>query len=197
LFLFSQWRPVYIERALIASGTIFSIWLAWVLTKTNLSSTARYSLSGLLIASFLLGIYQHVTYRDFPYGPFKELDRSLRERGKTGDVIIHSNKLTFLPAIYYDRDLSQTFIGDVPGSKVDSLAPSTQEVLGVQGQPNIQAATGNAERVWYIIYERSLDEYRARGHSTYPDIEYLTSQYSLELQETWDDLQVYLFSREP
>lgn len=197
LFLFSQWRPVYIERALIASGTIFNIWLAWVLTKTNLSTVARYSLSGLLFASFALGIYQHVTYRDFPYGPFKELNLSLRERSKPQDVIIHSNKLTFLPAIYYDQDLSQTFIGDVPGSRADSLAPATQEVLGVQGQADIETAIGNAERIWYIIYQRSLDEYRAGGYATHPDIEYLTLHYTLELRETWDGLQVYLYSREP
>lgn len=197
LFLFSQWRPVYIERALIASGTIFNIWLAWVLTKTNLSSLARYSLYGLLFVSFALGIYQHVTYQDFPYGPFKELDRSLRERRGPQDVIIHSNKLTFLPAIYYDRDLSQTFIGDIPGSRADSLAPATQEVLRVHGQADIQTAIGDAERIWYIIYQRSLDEYRAGGYSTHPDIEYLASHYTLELQETWDGLQVYLYSREP
>lgn len=197
LFLFSQWRPVYIERALIASGSIFNIWLAWVLTKTSLSSVARYSLSGLLLASFVLGIYQHVTYRDFPYGPFKELNESLRKRGEPQDVIIHSNKLTFLPAIYYYQDLSQKFIGDVPGSRADSLAPATQEVLGVHGQADIETAIGNAERIWYIIYQRSLDEYSAGGFSTHPDIEYLASQYRLELQETWDGLQVYLYVRQP
>ncbi|MCI0552229.1 MAG: glycosyltransferase family 39 protein, partial [Anaerolineae bacterium] len=197
LFLFSQWRPVYVERALIASGTIFYIWLAWVLTKTNLPSVAGYSLSGLLVASFALGIYQHVAYRDFPYGPFKELNQSLRERSEPQDVIIHSNKLTFLPAIYHDPELSQTFIGDLPGSRTDTLAPATQEVLGVHGQADIQTAIGNSERIWYIIYQRSLDEYRDGGASTHPDIEYLTSQYTLELQETWDGLQVYLYSKEP
>jgi len=105
--------------------------------------------------------------------------------------------LTFLPAIYYDHDLSQTFIGDVPGSTADSLAPATQEVLGVHGQPDIKAAIGNAERIWYIMYQRSLDDYRAGGYSTHPDIDYLSSHYALELQETWDGLQVYLYSKEP
>jgi mannosyltransferase len=36
LFLFSQWVPVYIERALLPSGVIFCIWLAWSLFDTAL-----------------------------------------------------------------------------------------------------------------------------------------------------------------
>src|ERR1051325_5374753 len=77
LFLFSQWRHVYIERALLPSGAIFCIWLAWVITKTNLAKVVQFSLLGLLAISSMVGIYEHVTYRDFPYGPFKQLDESL------------------------------------------------------------------------------------------------------------------------
>lgn len=193
LFLFSQWRPVYIERALLASGAIFCIWIAWILSKTNLPKIARYSLSALLVISFILGIYEHITYHDFPYGPFKELDISLRQRRKPQDVILHSNKLTLLPAMFYDRDLPQTFIGDIPGSQSDTLAPATQEVLGIHAEPDIQSATQNAERVWYIIYQRALDE--NDEHSTHPDIEYLNSQFTLKLQESWDGLEVYLYSK--
>jgi uncharacterized membrane protein len=197
LFLFSQWRPVYIERALIASGAIFCIWLAWILSKTNLSNAAQYVLSMLLAVSIILGIYQHITYRDFPYGPFKELDASLHQRMRPMDVIIHSNKLTLLSAIYYDRELPQTFISDVPGSESDTLALATQEVLGVHAETDIHIATHDADRVWYIIYQRVLDVYNADGHSMYPDIEYLNSQFTLESQESWDGLQVYLYSKKP
>src|ERR1041385_1248164 len=66
LFLFSQWRPVFIERALLPSGAIFCIWLAWAITKTNLTRAAQYSLFGLLAIVSVLGIYEHITYRDFP-----------------------------------------------------------------------------------------------------------------------------------
>lgn len=197
LFLFSQWRPVYIERALLASGAIFCIWLAWVLSKTNLSYVAQYSLFGSLVILFSLGIYQHITYRDFPYGPFKELEISLHRRVKPQDIIIHSNKLTLLPTIFFDPNLSQTFIGDVKGSRSDTLASATQEVLGVQAKTDIQTATQNSERVWYIIYQRALDEYGTDEHSIHPDIEFLDSRYTLKLQERWDGLQVYLYSRKP
>jgi 4-amino-4-deoxy-L-arabinose transferase-like glycosyltransferase len=196
LILFSQWRAVYIERALLPSGAIFCIWLAWVITKTNLTNVARYSLLGLLAISSVLGLYQHVTYRDFPYGPFKELDASLRERSEPQDVIVHSNKLSMLPAMLFDRNLSQSFIGDVPGSGTDTLAPATQQVLNIRAEKDIQSAAKNARRVWYIIYQRAIDESKAGGNSTHPDLQYLNSQYSLDSEESWDGLRVFLYTEE-
>jgi mannosyltransferase len=197
LFLFSQWRSVYVERALLPSGAIFCIWLAWVITKTNLSKIAQYTLFGLLGLASVLGIYQHITYQDFPYGPFKEIDQSLRPRMESEDVIVHSNKLSLLPAMLFDRDLPQSFIGDPPGSGTDTLAPATQQVLNIKAEENIQAATRNAERVWYIVYQRAIDEYQAGGYPTHPDIEYLDSQYNLILEESWDGLRVLLYTTEP
>jgi uncharacterized membrane protein len=197
LFLFSQWRPVYIERALLPSGAIFCIWLAWVITKTNLPKVAQYTLLGLLGISSVLGIYQHVTYHNFPYGPFRQLDLSLQERRQPQDVIVHSNKLSVLPAILFDRKLPQSFIGDPPGSRTDTLASATQQVLGIKSEADIQSATSNAERVWYIIYQRSIEEYQVGEHSTHPDVEYLGSNFNLKSEETWDGLRVLLYTKKP
>jgi len=197
LFIFSQWKPVYIERALLPSGAIFCIWVAWVAMKTNLANIVRYTLFGLLGVSSLLGIYQHIAYADFPYGPFREVDISLQQRLTSQDVIVHSNKLSMLPAMLFDRDLPQSFIGDPPGSAADTLAPATQQVLGIRAEKNIQSATQQANRVWYIIYQRSINEYRAGGYSTHPDIEYLNSQYNLKLTEAWDGLEIRLYAKKP
>lgn len=197
LFLFSQWRPVYIERALLPSGAIFCIWLAWVLVRTELSIVVRYSLLGLLMFSSGLGVYQHVTYRDFPYGPYQELDESLRGRLSDGDVIVHSSKFSMLPAMLFDRELPQSFVGDVQGSRTDTLAPATQEVLGIEAETDIQGATRGAGRVWYIIYQRALDEYRGSGAAVYPDIQYLDSKYHLVATERWNGVQVRLYSQQP
>jgi 4-amino-4-deoxy-L-arabinose transferase-like glycosyltransferase len=192
LFLFSQWRPVYIERALLPSGAIFCIWLAWVINNTDLAKPIQYLLLAMLGASSLFGIYEHVTYYDFPYGPFQTLDTALRARLQPGDVVIHSNKLTMLPAMLFDRGLPQQFVGDVPGSSGDTLAPATQQVLGIKAQMNIESATKDAQRVWYVIYRRAIDEYGDRK-VTYPDFDYLSSQFNLQSTETWDGLQVFLY----
>lgn len=197
LFLFSQWRAVYIERALLPSGGIFCIWLAWVTMKTNLQKPVQYFLLVSLSTSFLLGIYQHVTYRDFPYGPYKALDASLSQRLQSQDVIVHSGKFSMLPAMLFDRVLPQSFIGDPPGSRGDTLAPATQEVLHIRAVNDIHAAVGNAQRVWYVIYQRAMDEYKTGGGSTYPDLQYLDANYNLSLEENWDGLRVFLFTKEP
>jgi mannosyltransferase len=195
LFLFSQWRPVYIERALLPSGAIFCIWLAWVITKTNLPNAAQYALLGLLGISSALGIYQHITYHDFPYGPFSGLDTSLQQHMEPGDVIVHSNKLSMLPALLFDHNLPQSFIGDQPGSRTDTLASATQQVLGIKAESDIQSATRNSKRVWYIIYQRSIEEYEANGFPIHPDIKYLDAQYKLKSEENWDGLRVFLYSK--
>jgi hypothetical protein len=151
-------------------------------------------LVSLLAVSSALGIYQHLTYHDFPYGPFRELNMSLRQRAEAQSVIVHSNKLSMLPAMLFDRDLSQSFIGDEPGSPADTLAAATQQVLNIRAEDNIQAATGNARQVWYIIYERSIAEYKAQGNRTHPDLEYLDREYNLHSVESWDGLQVFYYT---
>jgi hypothetical protein len=197
MFLFSQWSPVYIERALLPSGAVFCIWLAWVVAQAGMPPVAKYAVLFLLGFSSLLGIYQHMIYEGFPYGPFQALDRSVRERMEPGDAIVHASKLSALPAIVFDRALNQSFIADLPGSASDTLAPATQEVLHIRAQEDIRSATGNAPRVWYIIYERAIEEAQAAGRGSYPDLAYLDTEYVLELQESWDGLQVRLYAREP
>ncbi|MBK9927180.1 MAG: glycosyltransferase family 39 protein [Anaerolineales bacterium] len=197
LFLFSQWKPVYIERALLPSGIFFCIWLAWVFHNTYLSTAGRGLLSAMLAVSFMAGIYQHVTYNNFPYGPFKQIVSFLQESTQPGDVIIHSNKLSLLPSLYFDPSFPQEFIGDPVGSTTDTLAPATQQVLKIEAKTDIRSASDNAKRVWYIIYQRSIDEYIQVGKPTHPDIEYLNSEYTLTSQTAWDDLKVLLYTKNP
>jgi len=173
------------------------LWIAWVITQTKLPRLIQGLAFILLAVASVMGIYEHVAFKDFPYGPFQALDASLESRIQSGDLIVHSNKLSLLPAIYFDRSLPQVYIADAPGSPEDTLAPATQEVLGVRAKPNIQTAIGNAPRVWYIIYQNSIAEYQSSGYTTYPDLEFLNSHYNLATKEVWDGLDVYLFVRKP
>ncbi|HUI90238.1 MAG TPA: glycosyltransferase family 39 protein [Anaerolineales bacterium] len=197
LFLFSQWEPVYIERALVPSGAVFMLWLAWALVHTKLPGLVQGFVLVLLAAASIMGIYEHVAYKDFPYGPFRALDASLQSHLQPGDLIVHSNKLSLLPAIYFDRRLPQVYIADVPGSPEDTLAPATQQVLDVSAKPDIQAAVGTAPRVWYIIYQSSIAEFQSSGYPTPPDLQFLDSHYTLAEKEIWDGVNVYLFDKGP
>ncbi len=194
MFAFSQWMPVYVERALLPSGAIFCIWAAWAFFATGLPRPIQAACVGLIALCFGLGLYDHVTYAGFPYAPYQALANSLEGQLQPGDVIVHSSKLSMLPAVYYDRHLQETYVGDPPGSSVDTLAPSTQQVLGLIAQPQIESATTGASRVWFVIFDRSDQEYIAAGAPHHPQLVWLMQHYTLSELTTWGELRLYLFT---
>jgi 4-amino-4-deoxy-L-arabinose transferase-like glycosyltransferase len=196
LWTISQFIPVYIERALLPSHAIFCIWLAAAFTQTKSPRVIQIMVFIFILFSSVTGIYQHVAYNGFPYGPYAELNKSIQSRLETGDVIIHSNKLSYLPALYYDKTLPQGFIIDPPNSNVDTLAPATREILKLSEFENIEKGTAGASRVWFIIYQQSIDEFKQKG-KTQSDLEYLNKSFTLKSIETWDDTRLYLYVSHP
>jgi len=177
LWLASQISPIYVERSLLPSHAIFCIWLAWAFTQTKLPRSVQIFAFTLILMSAGIGFYQHLAYKGFPYGPYAALDQSIQSRLGQGDVVIHSNKLTYLPSFYFDRDLPQSYLINVPGSSTDTLSPVTRKILGLTYYENMESASKDAARIWFIIYQQSIDEYRSQGFQTHPDIEYLNTNF--------------------
>jgi uncharacterized membrane protein len=195
LFLFSQWQPVYIERGLIASGAMFLVWLAWVITETKKPNLIQGLFVLLIIIGFGMGYYQHIFYDGFPYGRYAEIVKQLRSSVSQQDLILHSNKLTMFPMYYYDRTLPQEYIQDIPGSGSDTLAFPTQKALGLFARSGLEEGAGNARKVWFVIFNKAIDEYRALGYPTHPHLEWLQRNFHLDKQEDWGDITIYVFSR--
>ncbi|MBI5354313.1 MAG: glycosyltransferase family 39 protein [Chloroflexi bacterium] len=196
LWTISQFVPIYIERALLPSHAIFCIWLAWAFTQTKLPKIIQAFVFGLVALTAATGIYQHVTYAGFPYGPFPVMNNELKAEYQQGDAIVHSNKLSYLPAFYFDPELPQGYVTDPSGGSTDTLAPATQEVLQIQSFDNIEFATANKSSVWFIIYQYSIDEYTAQGFQTHPQIEYLNAHFTLTSSKTFGDLRLLFYTRE-
>jgi uncharacterized membrane protein len=196
LWLISQFVPVYIERALLPSHAIFCIWLAWAFTQTKMPRLIQVFAFILILISAGMGIYQHITYCGFPYIS-SVLNQSIKTRLKEGDIIIHSNKLTYLPSFYFNRELPQIYISDPVGSSIDTLSPATQKILHLNNQETIVTASKNAHRVWYIIQKQSLDEFISHGYETHPDIKYLNTNFTLTSTEDLNSIRLYLFTRRP
>jgi hypothetical protein len=193
LWLASQISPMYVERALLPSHVIFCIWLAWAFTQTKLPRPIQSFALVLILTSAGMGIYQHVTYRGFPYVS-STLNESIQNRVEQGDVVIHSSKLSYLPSFYFDRTLPQNFILDPANSSVDTLSPVTQSILNLQSSENIESGTASASRVWFIIYQQSVDEY-TQAKKIHPHLEYLNKHFTFESVEDWGDLRLYLYFR--
>jgi len=197
LWLTSQITPLYVERALLPSHAIFCIWLAWVYTQTKLPRPIQLLFLVLIVTSAGIGYYQHIAYQGFPYGPYSALNQHLHDDLEQGDVIIHSNKLSYLPMFYYDSKLPQSYLIDPPGSATDTLSPAIQKILNLTPVANMETATRNATRVWLIIYQQSIDEFISKGFQTHPDIEYLDNNFTQTSTETLNDIRLYLYTRNP
>lgn len=196
VFIFSQWKPLYLERAFLPSGVAFCIWIAWALTHTNTAQATRFLLVLMVITAFSVGLFEHLTYSGFPYAPYQRIVDSLRSHAQAGDVILHSSKLSFLPTVYYDRNLRQEYLADPPGSSVDTLAPSTQQVLGLEASDDLSKSTAHSSRVWFLIFRESDQEYIQAGYPRHPHLTWLMMHYHLIETQHWDDLDMYLFSLE-
>ncbi len=197
LFLVSQIRPLYVVRGLVPSGVIFLIWLAWALTPHERRTIGSYLTIGFLAFAFTIGLFSHETYRGFPYAPFEDVNDYISSELDEGGVVLHSNKITMLPAFYYDESLPHTYIADSPGAGSDTLALPTQEALGLIAQPDAISAVGDAQQVFFVMFAREIGDYEALGVVNHPHLSWLMENFSLDEQTAWDDLSVYKFvSRE-
>jgi hypothetical protein len=100
-----------------------------------------------------------------------------------------------LPALYFDRSLKQSFIADPPGGSTDTLAPATQQVLGIHASPSLEKAVGNANRIWFIIFKQSIEEATQAGLATHPQISWLNEHFQPVSTETWGPLMLYVYTR--
>lgn len=195
LWLVSQFVPIYIERALLPSHAIFCIWLAWAFTETEIPKPVQIFGFGLIIIAAMAGIFQHISYAGFPYGPFSELNKTINAELQQGDIIVHSNKLSYLPAFYFDPKTPQGYIADSKGGATDTLAPATQEILQIQAYDDLQTATKDKNRIWFIIYQQSIDEFTSQGYKTHPQLEYLNNNFILTSTKVFDDIRLYIYTR--
>lgn len=191
-WLVSQYRPVYIVRALLPSALVYAILVARVLLTGQMPRLLKWALflPALLIA--LAALVNHYRYDTFPRGLFRPVATYLAEEtaGQENWVIVHSNKLTFLPTYYYNRTLPQQFIADAPGSPSDTLAYPTQQTLGLFATPSLEMATAGRSQVWLVIFQAELAEFDGQ----HPHLVWLNQHYTLASQQNFNDLLVYQFN---
>ncbi|HET6845225.1 MAG TPA: hypothetical protein VFH29_00230, partial [Anaerolineales bacterium] len=96
-----------------------------------------------------------------------------------------------------DPGLPATFVTDPPGSSTDTLAPSTQKVLGIRAAPSLADAVIGARRVWFVLFDRSNDEYVNAGYLRHAHLTELLEKYRLAETRSWDGITVYLFTTSP
>jgi len=100
-----------------------------------------------------VGLYYQYTWEIFPNSPFAAAVAYIHDNWQDGDVVIHQNKISALPTIYYDRSLPQRFLGDTPGSSEDTLALPTQQALNLLADACVQGAAQGSSRIWWVVFD--------------------------------------------
>ncbi|MBS3751866.1 MAG: glycosyltransferase family 39 protein [Anaerolineales bacterium] len=193
LFGISLWRPVFIERAFLASGMMFLLWVSWVFWRTKLPQIMQALLALSVVGVMGSGLYQHYTYQGFPYGPYRKLSSYFSENLSTGERVVHSNKLTMLPTYYHDSSIPQVYVDDPEGSDTDTLSDESREALGVIEKPNIEAAASQVNTIYFVIFSREISEVKEQGLKTHPYLLWLEENFRQEDLDIWQDIRVYKF----
>ena len=195
LMLVSQWRPLYLERALLPSALLYLVAVGWLLVRGGLPRPLRLGLAILLTVSVAGSLGIHYTYARFPRPPFQDVVAYLEPRVGPADAVVHTNKLTYFPMHVYAPESGDVFLADSPGSPQDTLAYPTQEALGVFATPTIAEAVGEAQQVWLIYFLREVEEVQALG-GEHPALSWLDEDFVEVECEGFGDLVVALYRRE-
>lgn len=194
MWLVSQWQPLYLERALLPSALLFYLALAWLLTRGGLPHPVAALIGGVMLILAGIGLFYHYTWAQFPNSPFPAAAAHIRANWQADDVIVHQNKLSALPLVFYARDLPQRYLGDAPGSPEDTLALPTQQTLGLLADACMQAASSGAQRVWWVVFADAERQYTGQGRPELAEAQaWLAAHYREAENIVFTDLNVILY----
>lgn len=197
LFLVSLYQPVYVQRVLLPADLLYAVVLGWFFWPPRGQATAApWPIRALLAAGLGVvvgfGLVAHYTFANFPRPDFAAADSFLQQTLKPGDVVVHSNKLSYLPMYYYSRALPQNYVTDPLGSGSDTLALPTQQVLGLLAKPDVETAAQDTRHLWFVIFDKAIAEYAPAEH---PHLAWLETHYTLTQTYHFNDLAVYEFNQ--
>ncbi len=168
--------PIYLERSLIAFAAPVYILVARVVQVSRRPRRWLFLLiPSLLVIGAALGYYYNSRF----YSQHYELEQAatyLEARYQPGDIVIHSNKLSYLPFVYLKAPGAQFLIPEQPDSPHNDLSPQTAQAIGLSYTPmsEILAKVGPNQRVWVVVTDPQPD--------TDPQWWAKTGQSSLEQQ---------------
>ncbi len=187
-------RPVFIPRGFLISALAYYSLAGWIIARRE-----RRWIGGILAASFVaaaaVSLPTLYTFNEFPRSAFRETAAYLQSVERPGALILHDNKLSYFPTHYYAPDLAHKFLADEPGSDNDTYAYASQQAIGLIPAPDVSSAASGYDQVYFVVFQRAIDEYQAIGKGNHPVLDWLESRYRLIGNRSFSDLVVYEFKR--
>ncbi len=183
-------RPIFVPRGVIVSSLAYYLVLAALAAR--LPTPAKVAAAGLALI-ITLGVlpYFYTAWGEWRRAPFAAADQFLRSQVQPGDLVLHDNKLAFFPMRFYDRALPQEFLADPPASDNDTLAPQTQQAMGLV-PVELDAALQRHPRVWFVIFQTALDQAAEEGHP-HGNISRLDGAIKSKSVTAFGDLRIFLY----
>jgi 4-amino-4-deoxy-L-arabinose transferase-like glycosyltransferase len=186
-------RPVFVPRAFFFSSLAFYGLAGSLVVKNWPKGPGVLIGAGFVLAAFIALPYQY-TFNEFPRSPFDQASIFLAQNIQPGDIVVHDDKLSYFPCLYFTRSLPQTFLADEPGSANDTLAVQTQQAMQIYPAVDIQSAVGSHQQVYFVVFRQTIQEYQAAGSGDHPQIAWLKQHYRLETQVAFNDLEIFKFT---
>ena len=193
LFITSYlYQPIFVPRGFILASAAYCGLAGWVISQTWERGPGKLLLGGFLLAA-VIGLPAQINFHGFPRSPFKQAADELADIVQPGDRVVHDNKLSFFPFYYYQPRLEQVFIADEPGSGNDTFARASQVAMKMFPEDAIDSAVGSSERVYFVVFSRTIKEYRDLGEPDHPTLIWLRENYDQVDQRSYNDLEVFQF----
>lgn len=187
-------RPIFVPRGFIVAHAAYAGLCGTLIAAGWQRGAGKLLLGGFILAA-LVGLPAQATYDGFPRSPFEQAASYVERNLVSGEVVIHDNKLSYFPFRFYQPDLPQVFIADIPGSGNDTFAEASQEAMKIYPEPDLVTAVGGASRVDFVVFSQAVDEYRALGQTDHPHLAWLRAHYHEAGVDIFNDLEVHRFEK--
>jgi 4-amino-4-deoxy-L-arabinose transferase-like glycosyltransferase len=194
LFLLSYIvQPVFVPRIFISSAA----W-AFILCGKYLEEGIKFPVGKLnfmfLVIISVLSLPHLYLFESFPRSDFRGLSSHLKSLEDNGALIVHDNKLSFFPTMFYGELNNQNFIRDVPGSPNDTLAKDSELALGFESVTGIEEFL-DEEEIVFVVFQRAIDEFSDQGMN-HPVLAELQKNFSEDYSiNSVSDLNIYHFHK--
>ena len=185
-------RPVFVPRAFFFSSLAFYGMAGAMVVKNWPKGPGVLIGAGFILAACMALPYQY-TFNAFPRSPFDQAAVYLQQTAQAGDVVVHDDKLSYFPCLYFERSLPQLFLADIPGSSNDTLALASQQAMQIFPVQDIQSAVSGHVHIYFVIFRQTVEEYQAAGSADDPQLAWLKQNYHLENQVDFNDLEIFKF----
>ena len=186
-------RPLFVTR-----GFLIAVYGFLAISGTAIAHAVlkpvKWGLVTLFLGASIIGLVSTITQSEFPRSQFLDVGRTLQlESNDT--IIIHENKLSYFPMVYYFPDFKQVFLADQAGSPNDTLAYGTQAALGIYPVQTWREATNDEPRVTFVTFQQANDEYREMGLLENPIVREMQEEFHLVSVELISDMVIYRLRR--